>query len=131
MLVKFEATNDLEKLILQAKAGSKTMNELATALVHAQLYVSSRQPVQKDGSGFDALLFGPDDEPMAAVFTSEARPALHREKAGYIMQINGGAFFQRLPAGFSVIINPGYDAQLVLQEIGIQAIKKGLAARQN
>lgn len=127
MLQKFEPVNDLERLILQAKAGSKTMNEVATALVQSSLYVSSHQPVQRDGSGYDALVLGPDDDPMVAVFTSEARPVLHREKAGYVMLISGARFFQRLASGFGVIINPGYDAQLVLQQNGVEAIKKQLS----
>ena len=49
--------------------------------------------------------------------------------AACTMQMNGGQFFRRLPAGYGVMVNPGYDAQILVPPHGMAALKQDLAGR--
>ena len=81
------------------------------------LFIPSKGEVQEDGSGFVPVLLD-----QAGI---TLRRGLHGDVAAasgiaeYLLQANGGAFFRRLPPGYGVIFNPGYDAQLLLPPDGV------------
>ena len=65
-----------------------------------------------------------DDVSLVAVFTAATR--MDKAMAPVLMRMNGGLFFLRLPAGYGVIINPGFDAQIILPPDGVAALKADL-----
>ena len=67
-----------------------------------------------DGGGFEPLLMGEADAPLVAAFTAPGRATLHRARAEYLLEMDGDSFLRRLPPGYGAVVNPGYDAQFVV-----------------
>jgi hypothetical protein len=115
--------NDLERLLLDSRAGRATVEGLLRALVAADLYVPSATEIKEDGSGFAPLLFDNlNGNPLAAVFTDPERAKAHASRAKYLLQINGRELFRRLPAGYGIVINPGHRLGMEIQPYGVEAI---------
>ncbi|HEX3982319.1 MAG TPA: hypothetical protein VGG48_00430 [Rhizomicrobium sp.] len=127
-LAPFEAENALETAIMATQAGTFPVPRLLQAILETDLFVSSRTEILKDGSGFQPLLIGDEKAPMVCAFSALSRPALHRERAGYVLRVNGRGFFQRLPAGYGIALNPGFVAQLAIQANMVDQVRKELAA---
>jgi hypothetical protein len=49
--------------------------------------------------------------------------------AEYVLQMDGRAFFLRLPPGYGVVLNPGYLAQLIIAPNAVIDLQKDLKAR--
>jgi hypothetical protein len=113
-LSSFNPENELEYVIAQARNGSCSIGQLMEKLLESELYISSRTEVEQDGAGFEPLLLGESDSPLMAVFSSLSRPVLHRKMAEYVLKMRGREFFQRLPAGYGVVLNPGYESQFIV-----------------
>ena len=127
-LLEFRPENELEKAIEDAKRGALSFADLVEVVVRSNLYISSKGEVQQDGSGFEPLLLEQKGNPLVAAFSSLSRPALHKQMAEYVLQMNGREFFLRMPPGYGVILNPGYVAQLIIPSDGVADLKKDLAA---
>ncbi|WP_291784761.1 hypothetical protein [Luteibacter sp.] len=123
-LLGFDPKNELERDIARAKEGAISLEDLLKNIAESDVYVSSREEVRQDGSGFDPLLVGEVGSPLVAAFSSLSRPGLHRQMAEYVLQIKGRDFFRRLPPGYGVALNPGYVAQLVISADVITGLKK-------
>ncbi|WP_213948544.1 hypothetical protein [Luteibacter sp. dw_328] len=122
-LLGFDPENELERDIARAKEGKLSVEDLLKRIAESQVYVSSREEVKQDGSGFDPLLVGEPGSPLVAAFSSLSRPGLHRKMAEYVLQIKGRDFFRRLPPGYGVAVNPGYIAQLIISADAISGLK--------
>ena len=63
-----------------------------------------------------------------------ARPATMRVMPKiceeYLLKANGRAFFLRLPPGYGVAFNPGYDAEMLLPPDGVAVLKQDLGKAQ-
>lgn len=129
MLSEFKPENDLEVFIAEAKRGAVPLDALLTRLTTSLLFVSSKTEVLQDGSGFEPLLLEQDGNPLVAVFSSLKRPQRHADKAGYVLQMDGRAFFLRLPPNYGVIVNPDYTAQLIIMPDVVSDLKTRLKMR--
>src|SRR6201999_4535156 len=127
MLLAFVAETDIEHQILKAQDGALSGDALLRRLADADLFVPSTGEVQTDGSGFQPVLIDQDGSFLVVVFTAPSRQP--KDMATCTMQMNGRQFFQRLPAGYGVMINPGYDAQILVPPHGMAALKQDLAGR--
>jgi len=114
VLERFEPETPLETAIAEAHAGTRSPDELPGLLAAACLFVSSRAEVMADGRGFEPLLLGEADAPLVAAFTGADRATLHRARAQYLLEMDGDAFLRRLPPGYGTAINPGWEAQFVV-----------------
>jgi len=72
-------------------------------------------------------LIDQDGSSFVVAFTALSRQP--KDMAPYIMQMKGGQFFRRLPAGYGVMVNPGYAAQILVPPHGMAALKQDLAGR--
>lgn len=120
--------NDLERLILDSRAGRAPVENLLRALVAADLYVSSATEIKDDGSGFTPLLF--DNQAgnlLTAVFTDPSRATAHAGRAKYLLRLKGRDLFRRLPAGYGLVINPGHPVGMEIQPFGVEAIVRDFA----
>jgi SseB protein N-terminal domain len=126
-LLAFEAENDIEHQILEAQNGKISGDALLRRMADADLYIPSTEEVKTDGSGFHPVLIDQDGSPFVAVFTAMSRQP--KDMAACTMQMNGRQFFRRLPAGYGVMVNPGYDAQVLVPAHGMAAFKQDLAGR--
>ncbi|MGH9810506.1 MAG: SseB family protein [Terriglobia bacterium] len=124
-LLAFVAETDIEHQILKAQDGELSGDALLRRMVDADLYIPSTGDVQADGSGFNPVLIDQDGSPFVVVFTALSRQP--KDMAAYMMQMNGGQFFRRLPAGYGVMVNPGYDAQILVPPHGMAAFRQDLA----
>lgn len=123
-LLEFTPLNPLEELIADARAGGVGLDAVIEALRAAELFVSSRQEVLADGSGFEPLLFGESSFPLVGAFTAPERPVIHRERAEYFVQMKGHDLLIRMPPGYGVVVNPGYVAQLIISADAIEDLTK-------
>ena len=123
-LLEFTPLNPIEDLIAGARAKAAGLDSVVEALRAAELFVSSRQEVLADGSGFEPLLFGETSSPLLAAFTAPERPVIHRDRAEYMVQMKGHDLLIRMPPGYGIVVNPGYVAQLIISAEAIEDLKK-------
>jgi len=126
-LLAFEAETDIEHQILKAQDGALSGDALLHRMADADLFIPSTGEVQTDGSGFQPVLIDQDGSSLVVVFTARSRQP--KDMAAWMMQMNGGQFFRRLPAGYGVMVNPGYDAQILVPPHGMAALKRDLTGR--
>jgi hypothetical protein len=124
MSLAFEPETDIERQILNVRAGKYSADALMQDMANADLYIPSQGEVQENGQGFVPVLLEEAGMPFVAAFTALSRPP--SGMAGYLLKASGRAFFLRLPAGYGVIFNPGYDAQLLLPSDGVAILKQDL-----
>jgi len=120
----FEPESDIEQRILDVQARSYSADALMREMANHDLYIPSKGEVREDGSGLVPVLQDQGGMKFVAVFTSLSR--LPRGLAEYLLKAKAGAFFRRLPPGYGVIFNPGYDAQLLLPPDGVAMLKRDL-----
>jgi hypothetical protein len=125
-LLPFQPWNAIERRIEEARSGSIAGDRLMREIAKAELFIPSAGEVQPDGSGYRPILLEQDEFSLVAAFTTAAR--MPRDMAPTLMRIPGRAFFLRLPAGYGVIINPGFDAQIILPPEGMAVLKEDLRA---
>ena len=125
-LLAFEAETDIESQIVKARDQGLSGDVLMRQIADTNLYIPSTAEVQADGRGFAPVLMDQEGAPLVVVFTAKSRQP--RDMADYMVQMNGRQFFLRLPAGYGVVFNPGYDAQMLLPPHGAAALKDDLRA---
>ena len=121
-LLAFVAETEIEHQILKARGGALSGDALLRRMAEADLFIPSTSEVQTDGGGFQPVLIDQDGSPFVVLFTAMWRQP--KDMAPYMMQMNGRQFFRRLPAGYGVMINPGYDAQILVPPHGMAAFKQ-------
>ena len=126
-LLAFEAENDIEHQILKAQDGALSGDALLHRMADADLFIPCTGEVQTDGSGFQPVLIDQDGSSLVVVFTARSRQP--KDMAAWMMQMNGGQFFRRLPAGYGVMVNPGFDAQILVPPHGMATLKRDLTGR--
>jgi hypothetical protein len=124
-LAPFQPWNDIERRFVDTRNGHGDPDALMRAIAEADLFIPSDAEVQPDGSGYRPILLEQDDLLLVAVFTAAAR--MEKGMAPTLMRMNGRQFFLRLPAGYGVIVNPGFAAQIILPPEGVAALKEDLS----
>lgn len=126
-LLAFTPETAFERQIVKARDEGLSGDVLMRQIADTNLYIPSTAEVQADGRGFTPVLMDQDGAPLVVVFTARSRQP--RDMADYMVQMNGRQFFLRLPAGYGVVFNPGYDAQILLPPHGAAALKDDLRAQ--
>ena len=121
-LLAFVAETDIEHQILKTQDRGLSGDALLRRMADADLFIPSTGKVQTGGGGFSPVLVDQGGAPFVAVFTAMSRQP--KDMAPYMMQMNGRQFFRRLPAGYGVMVNPGYDAQILVPPHGMAAFKQ-------
>lgn len=128
-LLDFAPQNAIERRILNAQTGAVSGDSVMLEIAAAELFIPSLQEVRQDGSGFRPVLLEQDDLAFVAAFTAIGRQP--QDMAGYALRMTGRHFFLRLPPGYGVIFNPGYDAQMLLPPHGVAALQQDLRRAQS
>ena len=123
-LLAFEPQTAIEQRILDVQAQTYSADALMREMANHDLYIPSKGEVQEDGRGLVPVLLEQGGMPFVMVFTALSRRP--RGLAEYLLKANAGTFFRRLPSGYGVIFNPGYDAQLLLPPDGVAMLKQDL-----
>ena len=124
----FEPETEIERHILNVKAGKYPADALMRDMANADLFIPSKGDVKEDGRGFVPVLLEQTGMPLVTVFTARSR--LPRDMAEYLLKANGRAFFLRLPPGYGVAFNPGYEAEMLLPPDGVAVLKQDLGKAQ-
>ncbi|MGH8603201.1 MAG: SseB family protein [Gammaproteobacteria bacterium] len=114
--------NELEKQLSEAQAGKLTLDDFLRTLISTELLIVSVEEVLPGESGIVPLLFDRAGTPMAAVFTDAARVVPFQTQVKSVMRSNGLEMLRRIPPGYGVVINPGFDTGLELLPEGIQNV---------
>ena len=122
----FVPETDIERRILDVQAGKYSADTLMLELANSELCIPSQAKVQDGWRGYVPMLLEQNDVPFVAVFTAGSRQT--RDFAPHLLRSNGKPFFLRLPAGYGVIFNPGYEAEIFLPPDGVAMLKQDLAA---
>jgi hypothetical protein len=101
----FKPTNEVEILLKQAAAGA----------------IPIKDP-EEDPTKFVPMLFDRDGIPYAAVFTNLSLTSLFKGQLKGIVAMNCGEILARTPPGYGIVINPGYDIGLEINEAGIRNV---------
>jgi len=96
---------------------------MMSALLKSYLFIASKSEVKPDGSGFDPLLLAQGDAPLVAVFSSGPHATLHRDAASCVVRMTAVEFFRRIPPDFGIILNPGYDVQMIMPAAAIADLR--------
>jgi len=123
-LLAFTPQTAIEHRILAAQKGALSGDALLHEIAGSTLFIPSKDAVQADGSRFQPVLVEMDGQPYVALYTALAR--VPKDTAPYLLQAAGMHFFLRLPPGYGVMINPGYDAQMFIPAHGIAAFQQDL-----
>ena len=123
-LLAFEPETAIEQRILDVQAQTYSADALMREMADHDLYIPSKGEVQEDGRGLAPVLLDQGGMLFVMVFTALSRRP--RGLAEYLLKANAGTFFRRLPSGYGVIFNPGYDAQLLLPPDGVAVLKQDL-----
>jgi hypothetical protein len=123
-LLSFAPETPIEHRILAAQKGELSGDALLREIAASNLYIPSQDDVQEDGSRFQPVLLEMEGEPYVAVYTALARAP--KDMAPYLLQTIGTYFFLRLPQGYGVMVNPGYDAQMLVPAHGVAAFQQDL-----
>lgn len=118
----FVPLNPLESAMVEAQTGTTDIRKVITALIESELAVPSGAEVMQDGSGFQPLLFPKEDVQMVACFTDRSRIGEFASVAPYCLQLNGGDFLRRMPAGYGLVVNPGQSVGFDISPDGIERI---------
>ena len=125
-LLAFVPETDIERRILAVQAGTSDADALILELAASDLCIPSMGAVREGWDGYIPVLLEQNGLSFVAVFTAPARQT--RDFAPYLLRAGGASFFRRLPAGYGVIFNPGYEAQLFLPPDGVAMVKQDLQA---
>ena len=125
-LLAFEPETEIERKILAARAGDYSADALILDLAESDLCIPSQAHAQDNWRGYVPVLLEQNDFSFVAVFTARSRQT--RDFAPYLLHAPGKPFFLRIPSGYGVIFNPGYDAQLLLPPDGVASLKQDLLA---
>lgn len=128
-LLEFAPQNAIERRIQDARTGSVSGDTVMLEMADAELFIPSTQQIQNDGSGFRPVLLEQDGLSFVAAFTATGRQP--HDMAAYALRMTGRHFFLRLPPGYGVILNPGYDAQMLLPPEGVAALQQDLKRAQS
>jgi hypothetical protein len=124
VLLAFTPETDIEHRVLAGQRGEVTGDALLHEIAAANLYVPSRDAVQADGSRFQPVLIDVEGQPYISVYTAPGRPP--NGETPYLLQALGCHFFLRLPAGYGVIVNPGYETQMLIPAHGVATFQQDL-----
>ena len=125
-LLAFVPQTDIEQRILDVQAGTYAADALILELAGSELCIPSTAAVREGWDGFVPVVLEQNGLSFVAVFTASSRQT--RDFAPYLLRASGKSFFLRLPTGYGVIFNPGYEAQLFLPPEGVAMVKQDLAA---
>jgi len=128
-LQPFTPVNDLEAAIAAARSGELPMERLLDQMAAATLFVPSREEVAPDGRGFVPLLLGQAGNALVAAFSNIDRPTLHCEVASYLLPMSGRTLFGRLPPAYGLVVNPGFEAQLVISPDAVADTRRRVSGK--
>ena len=123
-MLTFAPETDIERRILDVQAGRHPADALIRDMADSELCIPSNGPVRDGWKGYVPVILEQNGIAFVAAFTAASRQT--KDFAPYLLRSEGRPFFQRLPSGYGVIFNPGYDAQLLLPPDGVAILKQDL-----
>lgn len=122
MAEKLIPENDLEILLVKVQQGKIDFVDFFKFFMSAEIFVPSASEVMPDGSGMSPLLFEKNGDQILGVFSSLSRVSLFKGQADYCLSMKGRELIARLPAGYGIVVNPGFDKGFDVPPSGIKKI---------
>ena len=117
-----EASNDLERILLNAMKGRISVREFLGAFLNAPVYVAAHSPISQDAVEWDLMIFDKMPERLIACFTGLEKAARYAVDWPYQLSMTGKEFLERIPKTYGVVINPGSRIGLELASYGISKL---------
>jgi hypothetical protein len=121
-------SNALESSLVSAMQGALSLREFLRVLLHSRVVFPSTTEVMPDGSGMSPLIFDKEGEQMLAVFTSFERAQRFSDSVKFCLEMDGHQFVCRLPAGYGVVLNPGWTAGCEIPPSGVVDLARDFRA---
>jgi hypothetical protein len=118
-VVQLVPRNSLEIALKDSQCGTMPLPQFLRCLILSELFIVSVKPVAAGDQGLFPLLFDRDGVPMAAVYTDSSRVINVTSKIESVIRMKGFDLLKRIPPGYGVVINPGFDLGLELMPEGI------------
>jgi hypothetical protein len=122
MVKQFEPKNPLEFALADAQSGNRTIAEFLPTFLDSQIAIPSSQIVEQDGRGMSPVFFDKNGIQMVAAFTELDRALTVSNLAHYCLTMKGRELLIRMPPGYGLVINPGFDVGFDIAPEGIQEI---------
>lgn len=123
---KFHPLNDFETSLLGASENALSIELFVRMLVNSDLALPCAKEVQRDGSGFEPILFDKHGTSMISAFSDKSRISQLAHIARYCLVMNGLEVLRRIPSGYGLVINPGLDVGFEISPEGIAQIIKDM-----
>jgi hypothetical protein len=124
----FVALNDLERLLVETRAGRLPMPDFLRQFVVSRIVVPSASEVTAGWQGFHPLVFRKQGVEMLACFTTAGRIGASAEKFPYYLEIRAAEFLKSLQPTVGVVVNPGNSVSFDISPEGIARIVKEFVA---
>lgn len=122
MAEAFLPKNELEALLIKVHNNQESFDEFVQLFFKSNIAVPSGTEMEADGSGMTPLLFDKNDISMLGIFTDISKVSLFKDKTPYCLSMNGFELFSRIPNGYGLVVNPGYDVGFDLTPEAIKNI---------
>lgn len=126
MLEKLVPENELEKMLVKVQEKQMSFRDFVTYFLTSDLVIASETEVLPSGAGLVPLLFEKSGVQMLSVFTSLSGVKLFKDKTPYCLSMKGKDLLSRVPPGYGLVVNPGFDKGFDLPPSGLIEIKKDL-----
>jgi hypothetical protein len=121
---EFHPQNSLEEALKDTQAGLMPVKIFLGAMLASDIAIPSVAEVRADGTGLVPLIYEREGVSRVAVFTDKDRAGRVSNQASFLLVMKGFSFLKRVPAGFGLVINPGYPVGLEMTVEGVSNLKR-------
>ena len=98
------------------------MAEFMKIFLASTIELPSANEVHADGAGLSPILFDKEGVNMLALFTHKDRIASFAGRAPYYVSMKAIDVLRRLPPGYGVVVNPGFEFGFDISSEGVREI---------
>ena len=128
MTEKLIPENELERLLAHTQLQKSDFREFIKFFLKANIFIPSATEVMPDGTGLEPLLFDKKGTQMLGMFTSAGRVSLYKSQFLFCLSMKARDFIARMPEGFGIVVNPGFDTGFEMTPTGLSAIVRDFGA---
>lgn len=128
-LARFEPETGFEADLLWGSQDALPLEEVWSRFATEDVFVSSLKAMQPGDAAFHPLVADRGGQKSVVVFSSLTRAASAHQFAEHVVRLRGEQLILRTPVGMGLLINPGFEAQLLMPAEVVAQIASQLRAQ--